>query len=378
MAVWPTPKPIDGLKSKRRVIFKVEPMSSDVQESTRPWRTSAPGLTLSLESRVAALGDAGRAAVVALLGEVSQKALPGAWHHGGLVVAQLGPHLAGPTADATAHQEAVYEALRCRPQVVVLEEALASGSVSWLEIFHGLLRSDGLHNFGGAVVVLCDDETFAMRRLCSQRWYGTAQNSSVQQQDISGRNFEIWEDVLSATKAAIECERSGGGGRRKGRGKPSASDTLRALLEEAKAQHEYWFEEDLSSCACKDGWIVTVLAEVDPDGSTRIFRGYLCYKLLSTPRSEFYIERIAVTKAMRRRGLATKLMRWVEEEASRLPQELCSVITCSALDNVVTFYEKLGFRPAECQQLRDASGQSTNVAGGNHIYMERKNVSLLQ
>eukprot|EP00443_Scrippsiella_acuminata_P004619 CAMPEP_0115352828 /NCGR_PEP_ID=MMETSP0270-20121206/97712_1 /TAXON_ID=71861 /ORGANISM="Scrippsiella trochoidea, Strain CCMP3099" /LENGTH=304 /DNA_ID=CAMNT_0002775023 /DNA_START=108 /DNA_END=1022 /DNA_ORIENTATION=+ len=221
----------------------------------------------------------------------------------------------------------------------------SSGDASWAAAFGGLLRSEALRGFGGAVVVCCEEETFAVRRACSQRW--VAVGGVLKQQDVLGRNFEVIEDVLGKV-AGSEAASAGKAGKKRG-GKQAAEDDWEALLEEARAISEYCFEEDVVAQARKESWFVSLLVESATDG-TRSVRGYICHKMLPAPRSELYIERLAVSQRTRGKGYARQLMQWVLEEAARLPPEVCTSLTCSALDTAVPFYSKFGFEATACPE----------------------------
>lgn len=393
--VWPAPKALEGAKSKNRAIFKIEPVGkiearekirelqqringartksltdaelrelaqqleelkatvlledSQLQAAGR-WASKGAGLALTLESRVVALGSAGRLLAGALAGDEKAEAVEGLWRHKGLAVARLGGHLAAPEADALVLIKAVDAALKVKPQVVVLEEQ-ASGSAAWPAVFHALLRSEGLSGFGGAIVVCCQDETFAARRLCSHRWFSPAEGVLIEEA-MTGRQLELVEDVLQTLKAAQAAEDSAGkkkGGRRSG---PSASEALEALVEEARALADFQFEGDLLASCKKEKWTLTFLVEVTLDGS-RAFRGFMCHRILPAPRAEFYIERISVPKQCRGKGYARDFLRWAEEEARRLPASVCSKVSCHALDTVVSFYEKMGFVVATCPEKKE-------------------------
>jgi hypothetical protein len=211
---------------------------------------SVSGVVLTLESRVAALAEAGRAVVSLLLHE-SEPASGGTWEQKGLNVVHLGPHLAktdgavAPTSED--HLAAIERALRSKPHVVVLEEACSVGGAAWAQTFRNLLQSEGLQGFRGALVVCAREETFAVQRVCEERW-SLAAESAMQQQAITGKQFEILEDVMTAYQAARSAEaegnskkRGGKGGRRSADDRQSAAkaDELTALVEEARTLSEY-------------------------------------------------------------------------------------------------------------------------------------------
>lgn len=360
--VWPAPKALDGVKSKKRAIFKVEAAGKDSPGANASWASKGAGLQLSLESRVVALGAAGRIMAGALAGDENAKAVAGLWCNKGLTVARLGGYLAAPDANAQVLAEAVAAALKGRPQIVVLEEE-AGGSSAWPGVFHALLRSEGLSGFGGAIVVCCQDETFAVRRLCLHRWFSPTEGV-LMEEAFSGRQLEVVEDALVTLKAAQAAEDNAG--RKKGgrKGGQSASEELEGLLEEARALAEFQFEGDLVDSCKKEKWILTLLVEVTSEGS-RSFRGFMCHKMLPAPRGELYIERLAVPKPCRGKGFARDFLKWAEEEACRFPKEVCSKVSCHALDTVVPFYEKLGFVVAAAPEKKEACDEDPQT------FMER-------
>jgi len=360
---WPVPRALEGVKSKKRAIVKV-----DGDASAGEAVLHAAGLALTLESRVAAVGAAGRAAA-AWLGAADA---PGGavWTHRGLAVAHLGPHLAGAGAEVAEHFAAVSRALAARPQVVLLDEALGAGSAAWVGAFRLLLRQEGLQGFGGAVVVCCETETFATRRVCSEKWIVDA--GKVRREEAPTQSLQIVEDAFGVGSAATAGEDGPGAGRGGGRrrGRQQAQDDGPALLDEARELSEYIFEEDLADCALQQGWTVTLLAEAQQDG-TRALCGYLCYRMIPAPRAEMHIERLAVAQRTRGRGHARQLMQWALEEAARLPPDVCSSLTCSAFDKVVPFYARFGF---EVAPRPDAKAQDDEEP---QTWMALANASLL-
>jgi len=52
---------------------------------------------------------------------------------------------------------------------------------------------------------------------------------------------------------------------------------------------------------------------------------------------------LAVPRKFCGQGHAQQVMSWAQAKAIRLPHSECSLITCSAVDRVVPFYQKLDF-----------------------------------
>jgi len=284
-------------------------------------------------------------------------------------VVVLGPHLAGPGADVEDHFEAVTAALREKPQIVVLQEALAGGP-GWAKAFHGLLRCEDLRSFGGAVIICALEETFAIRRVCTERW--TSVGDTVKQEDMGGgRGLQILEDVFG--KSANSDEAQGKAKGKRGKKRDDDGGDMRDLLEAARSLSEFMFEEDLSDFARKEGWIVTLLVDVSSSGG-RVLCGYMCHRMMPAPRSELHIERLAVTQKVQGRGYGKQLMRWVMEEASRIPQEECAVLSCSAFHRVVPFYGKYGFEVADCPDPKKVDDEEEDDP---QTWMQRPNKSLV-
>lgn len=166
MMKWPVPAPIEGVKSRKRVLFDV----TDVQLQGEHSGMSAAGLRLSQESRIAAVGEAGRAAVALLSGKAE---VAGAWvKHPSLHAVHLAPGAFADGGEEVDYMEAVEAALQLRPHVVVLDEEASQGDPRWAETFSCLLRSEGLGRFRGAVVVCVADEKRALGLPCSECWAG--------------------------------------------------------------------------------------------------------------------------------------------------------------------------------------------------------------
>jgi len=368
---WPTPKPLEGVKSKKRAIFKADGAEVSVAAGDEVVDgVPLVGMSLSLESRVAALGAGGRAAVELLLGDSGDA--PGIFRQRGLVVTRLSPELAGAGADAEEHLAAVAEALRRdRPQLVVVDESLAGGAPGWAPAFGRLIRGEELKGFGGGVVLCCEEETFAIRRACTERWVHGG--GKVRQEDGgNATGLQVIEDALLAAKDAAARGSADAGTKKRGkqRGGADADDELQALVEEAKSLSEFMFEENLVKKARKEGWTVTLLVS-QAAGGGRSLCGYMCHKMLPAPRAEFFIERVAVSQKARGRGLGRQLMRWAMEEAARMPLDTCSSLTCSAFDWVVPFYGKFGFEVADCPEVLERDEEFPQT------WMRRPNVSLV-
>jgi len=325
---WPAPAPLEGIKSRTKPIFKMAAAEVDVGGKV----LTVPSVTLALDSRIAAIGECGSAVAAVLLGDLavsSGKVVP----HPKLVVAHLGPHLAGVDAGVAQHIAAIVSALQERPQVVVLEEAMETGGEAWLRTFSEALRSKALSSFKGAVIVCVAEETFDVRRVCPERWTGAS--GKMCQENIPV-GLEVVEDALNVGDG--ECESTGKAGKRR---MQEAAANAEALLEQARELSEYCFEEDIVEKARAQNWTLSLLTETVSDVVS--LRGFVVHRMIAAPRAELYIERLAVPRKFRGQGHAQQLMSWARAKAARMPQSECSLITCSAFDKVVPFYQKLGF-----------------------------------
>jgi GNAT superfamily N-acetyltransferase len=360
---WPAPAALEGVKSRKRPIFKVEKAVGLGKCGTR----SASSISINLDSRVLALGDGGEAVLPLLLDPKS--VVP--TRHASLGVARLGPHLAGAAASADEHKVAVSEALASRPQIVVLEERLPDGGVAWVDVFHGLLRSAALRSFRGAVIVVAREETFLLREVCTERWADGQQVMETHQEAITGCNLQISQDALANTSPSALLEVASPSSRKRGGRGGDGSEGPGEMLWEAVSLFELMFEEDLLEKVKTEGWKVSFLIQTSADGYTKHLLGLICYSLASSLRAELHVDRIAVQMSLRGRGFGRILMQWIIEEAARMPTSRCACISCSALDNVVPFYQRVGF--AAC-----ARPESWPVPEGEpQTWMELPNASLV-
>mmetsp|Transcript_36999 Transcript_36999/g.73221 ORF Transcript_36999/g.73221 Transcript_36999/m.73221 type:complete len:198 (+) Transcript_36999:102-695(+) len=181
---WPMPRPLAGVKSRKRAVFEV-PAGAALPISGNASVVSAI-MKLTLNSRVAAAGDAGHALTELLLGRL-ELAQGEVFRNEGLVVAHLGPHLSGGCTlvpPRVAWEAAVDAALARQPQVVVLDEARGSGNEAWAHTFNQLLCSEALRTFRGAVVVRTEVQTPAVQRACAEYW--ALEGQRLRQLDLIG------------------------------------------------------------------------------------------------------------------------------------------------------------------------------------------------
>lgn len=377
--VLQAPAPLQGVKSLKRPVFKVVSAETDCHSG----QCKLPSLTLSLESRVVAVGDA--ASVVKPLLLRDQHPSGGtATVHDDLVVAHVGPHLVGDaSATAQQHFAAVEAALSCRPQVIILDEALSTGGAGWATVFSEILRSAQLSSFRGAVVVCAREMLFSVRRVCCEQC--VLKGGSLVQEEITGRSLDIVEDALALTtrvseEAAAPQRRGRGGGRAAARQGAAGAQEAQVLLDQARELSQLEFEEDIIQRAQAEGWRVALLVECSQDRDTRSLRGYIAYKAMPPPRAEIHIARLAVLKKCRGRGLAKQLVKWLLADAARMPASQCRLVSCSAFLHVARFYESCGFqeapRPADGAE-DEATAEHSDDDSDPQCWMQRPNVSLV-
>lgn len=359
--LWPSPLPLEGVKSRKRPVFGVARacFKSEGQQSVN----TISGLKLTLESRVAAIGRVGSAAPDILLG-VRQLVTGGGIvsRHDNLSILHLGPHLTllgNLEQSAEQYLVAVGDALKERPQVVILDEAAAAGNAAWSQAFSWLLNSDATWKFRGALVICVAEETPAMTQRCSHRWTGCAEWLWQEEITEDDNSWEILEDVLDAGKELVD----------------------KAMLQEVcDIAHETFNGEDLMQLAEKKGWSLTLLTTTSaaPKSSTegypnedsqpncqRRLAGYICYAM--RPGGYFHIDRIAVVSGLRKSGLGRRLMRWALETTASLPRSEVAWISLSAVDTAVPFYERFGFMDMTTDEVDDDEHQQT--------WMEIANIS---
>eukprot|EP00747_Dinoflagellata_sp_TGD_P166450 gnl/TRDRNA2_/TRDRNA2_189245_c0_seq1.p1 gnl/TRDRNA2_/TRDRNA2_189245_c0~~gnl/TRDRNA2_/TRDRNA2_189245_c0_seq1.p1 ORF type:complete len:366 (-),score=65.34 gnl/TRDRNA2_/TRDRNA2_189245_c0_seq1:104-1201(-) len=345
MSNWPAPAPLAGVKSRKRAIFEVETGEIAIgNDSKRVSRIT--GVKLTLDSRIAAIGQEGQALVQLLLGE-RQLAQGKALRHDDLAVAHLGPHLAGcQGASVDELATAVAAALQARPQVIVLSESAAVGDDAWSRTFAELTCDSGpLDAFNGAVVLCVDEETPEARRICSKRWAGEA--GWLWQEEIRpAHNVKIVENALAPESGLV--------------GLPEWEEVFQEVRELEDAE----FSE---SCAFKfESWQTTLLTEVDPSSGVPQLCGFICL-LVKPSEAEVRITRLAVLKNYRKCGYGEMLMRWALVKAAKMPLSECGWISTYAIDNVVPFYERFGFMDMTCDDVDDENHHQT--------FMMLKNIS---
>jgi hypothetical protein len=362
---WPSPSPLEGIKSKKRAIFEV-PMAYFKSNGDQSVDTFS-GLKLTLESRTVATGPVVAGAITELLLGSRQFVTGTASQHDYLNVAHIGPQLIDKSEQSVdQYMDAVSVALEKKPHVVILDAAVESGNQAWSEVFNSMLDSQAMQEFRGAIVICTSVETPMIRRICSHRWTGIGK--WVWEEEIDAdQGLEFLEDVLNMPDVLNE---------------PLLKEVSNLAWKEP-------FVEDIIEKAKEKGWSMTLLitssslaphkeclqtpdmpSKKDQTGSqndSRDLAGFICYKI--RPETSFDILRVAVVEKSRSAGYGRKLMRWALEKASGMPRSEIPWIALSALDEVIPFYERFGFWDMTCNNFDDDEQFQT--------LMEMENISCI-
>ncbi|CAK8998542.1 Protein TAPT1-like [Durusdinium trenchii] len=345
-AMWQAPRELSGVKSRKRAVFEIPLGSMDAASNAGIHRVS--GLKVSLESRISALGSGGRVAVELLLG----RPLKGQVHrHEELQVAHLSSNLAGDEATVGEHLEAVKSILETRLDML----AAAGGGFGLTgkcfldrcipDAAAGIQAKEALRGFRGAIVLVVDEESEAIKEMCSQRWR-------------QGGSW-LWQQKIPQSVACFSHPRI--------RLNATKTDELEQMLQKVRElSAEAFFGEDSVEKSGSRGWSLCLLVDQAACDASR-FCGFMCYQL-SAKNSEFHIARIAVIARSRGKGYGKHFMQWALEKCSFLPRSTCAWISLSALDEAVPFYEHFGFTDMTCDDLDDDKHIQT--------WMELKNISV--
>eukprot|EP00928_Gymnodinium_smaydae_P084040 TRINITY_DN6727_c0_g1_i2.p1 TRINITY_DN6727_c0_g1~~TRINITY_DN6727_c0_g1_i2.p1 ORF type:complete len:568 (+),score=105.36 TRINITY_DN6727_c0_g1_i2:208-1911(+) len=210
MAAWPLPRRIAGLKSRRRAVFRI---SEEAEVAVNPDAGAKPlraacDLQLTLESRVAVVGGEGLCRAIAALlegacgeekeNEQQDGRRDGLLRQAGLHAVVLGPRAGSGGADVAAE---VAEALRSRPQVVVLDEAYELGNGAWTRTFNDIVNSQAFMSFQGAIVVFVRRQTKLLATLCPETWVQIGNRV----QAVPSCELSIEQDVIKAFALEQSC-----------------------------------------------------------------------------------------------------------------------------------------------------------------------------
>lgn len=324
-APWPPPASLEGVKSRNRVVYEIDSADIRVGDSI----SQVTGVRLCLESRVTAVGDAGRAVVAVLLGE-AKLAAGRAKQHDKLVVAHLGPHLSDDGAASTEDFILLMEAAlqKRRAHVVILDQASSTGNDAWADAYAKVLRSSELRAFRGAVIAAVDanSEDDVVRQVFPEHWVGDC--GWVWQERWNTASLRIIEDALCAEKAV--------------------PPSIEEVLIDASMLSQLAFAEDSVEVSQRNGWNFTVLVSED-EGITSL-RAFMAWEM---GHGELKIGRLLVPREYRGEGHGQYLMQWILLKAARMPRTECAWISLSSLSSAVTFYEKYGFCDMTCEDVDD-------------------------
>lgn len=289
----------------------------------------ASDLSLTLDSRTLAVGEAGSAAVKAWLLRASdaegqtQELQEGIAHHEALKVAYFGPTSCGSSSPAAIVARLTEQC----PQVVVLDEAFDVGDGAWSQTFAEVLCSEAFRDFRGAIVVCAAEVNQQLARVCSRCW------------DIEEGSL-CQEPCLDVIENALEAAPTG-------------------LLEEVMKIEECdlanWIDRSR-----EEDWKVTLFCHQGR------LTGLICHHMIEG-LAEFKVELVFVPSMYRGLGFGKRLVRWVIERAAHMPQSTCNWISLNALDSRVSFYEQFGFTDLG----------SSDSKRPDTTWMELKNASLI-
>jgi len=298
---WPLPRPLENVKSKQRAVFELSDAVLNVknEEGTFCQECNVASVSLTLESRVVAIGHAGRALADVLLG-LQMPISESVRRHEDLTVLHVGPHL--------VDSNGIVAALEARPHVLVLTDAGDDGE--WGKIFQEVLYSQELRSFRGALV-LCvsqEDQDRIPEGLCSTRW--VASNGTLHAESVSIRG-NIIDDLCE--KAKVD---------------PSYNPLL-AQVSELAASHFGNADE---------GWTVVALTTANSSGGHELV-GYMSYNA-EPALDALCLQRLAVLPKYRRCGYASQLVQWMIERTKTSGFDSLSV---HAVPKLQTINTALGF-----------------------------------
>jgi len=327
---WPAPCPLEGVKSRKRLIFEVESEHVDTGCETIKVRN----LSLSLSSRVVAVGEKGHAAAALLLLDSSSSSSSSsskvlAKRHTHLKVVRLAPS-EFPCADTPSeYDKAISSALvEQRPHIVVLSEEGSSENAAWKIAFDKLVCGESIWKFQGALVICAAAETEVLQAHCSERWVAQSDATGA----VVGQRpcFRVTENALVAGLKELQedaaqipyCE-------------------LRHWIQSAQAQGSKVTRFDAGGC----------------EGPGRLC-GLIFHHMIESS-SEFHVRFIFVPKEQRKSGTGSMMMRWVIEQASLMPLSECKWISLQCSDDeLLPWYEKFGFFDMSCGHTEDDGGET--------------------
>lgn len=274
---WPCPPPLEGVKSRERAIFELSDAVPNVPNHSGvvSQECSVARVSLTLQSRVVAIGNAGRSLADVLLG-LRTPISGSASCHDDLTVLHIGPHLVDTSG--------IVAALETRPHVLVLSDAGDDGE--WGQIFQEVVHSNELRSFRGALVLCVGQENrnSVPEGLCSTRWI--ASNGKLHAGSVTIRG-NIVDDLC---------------------GKAEVDPTYGPLLEQVSELTVANFGEADDS---QRGWTVVALTTTNSCGVQELL-GCMSYNA-ELALDALCLQRLAVVPRHRRCGYASQLVQWMIE-----------------------------------------------------------------
>jgi len=263
---------------------------------------SVARVSLTLQSRVVAIGHAGQSLADILLG-LQMPIAGSASRHDDLTVLHVGPHLRDTNG--------IVAALETRPHVVVLSDAEDDGE--WGKTFQEVVHSKELRSFRGALVLCVGQENrnSVPEGLCSTRWI--ASSGTLHAESVAIR-LNIIDDLCG--KAEVD---------------PSYSAVLAQVSELVAAN--FGDADDLQR-----GWTIVALTTTNSSGGHELL-GYMSYNV--EPALEaLCLQRLAVMPKHRQCGYASQMVQWMVERTKTSGHESLWVHAVPKLQSINT---KLGF-----------------------------------
>lgn len=306
---FPDPLPLEGVKSRKREIYGLENGTVHVGNES----CFIQKVSLSLSSRVVAIGKEGKALADVLCGsqEILSDGIP--YRCDNLAVLHLGSHI--------VDQDTLTCALESKPQVVILSEPLSLDE-PWAEIFSQLVTSDALRNFRGALVICVDNEEALPSGLCQTRW--VALGGRLRAEEVCAGLIVI-DDICNKARTDTSLEAI----------LPQITD----LVHQCFPDFENYGVREIQKMAEMEDWTVTSLSIQDSDGVHELV-GYIAYKYEPAFQAT-YMARIAVSMAHRGHGHASYMVRWLMARSKQMGVGAVSAWAKPAMQPITL---RLGFK----------------------------------
>lgn len=304
--LWPDPLPLAGLKSKKRAIFELHDAKLHDEGCT------VAKISLTLSSRVIAVGKAGQAAADVLLGSQELLLADAQYRIDKLVVVHLGSDI--------VDEDALAAALEVLPHIVVLSQPLSTHE-PWARLFTELVAGDTLLKFKGGILFCVDHEEAIPSYLCQTAWVARGGRIRVEEVCVGLR---VIDDVCKHFKTLSHVE-------------PLIAQ-ITDLVQENFNDFSKVGSTDLEAMAEHEESIVAALVVEDLAGALQLV-GYLTYRYAPEFQA-FYLARIAVRKEMRGRGNASYMVRWLMAKSKQLG---CGAVSMQARPALQSVALQLGF-----------------------------------